>query len=40
MEKIKFQPLENITLVDRIEKHIIEHIKENKLKPGMFFQKK
>lgn len=34
MEKIKFQPLENITLVDRIEKHIIEHIKEHKLKPG------
>ena len=34
MQDIKIQPFENITLVDRIEKHIVEYIKENNLKPG------
>lgn len=34
MEVHKIQPIENFTLADRIEKRIVEHIKENNLKPG------
>lgn len=34
MEINKIQPIENFTLADRIEQRIVEHIKENNLKPG------
>ncbi|MDO4782238.1 MAG: FadR/GntR family transcriptional regulator [Capnocytophaga felis] len=32
--KIKLEPLESITLVDRIEQRIVDYIRENNLKPG------
>ncbi|MDO4228578.1 MAG: GntR family transcriptional regulator [Capnocytophaga sp.] len=34
MEVAKIQPIENFSLVDKIEQRIVQHIKENNLKPG------
>lgn len=34
MVKKIMKPLENFSLVDRIEQHIVQYIKENDLKPG------
>lgn len=34
MKKEKMQPIENLSLVDRVERRILVYIKENNLKPG------